>query len=699
MEDGATASMSGNTLSDNLIVSVYGADSPGALTMTGDSLTGSVYGLYWVLGDASLDGVEIVDAEVFGIYYVTNNTSQTLALESTTISGDPEVVTDTTYADIDEGYIGSCGIFFTGTNFEMSNSSVEGYNTYGSFIQSYDGEGGTATITDSSWQNNGRHGVLFGAMDADLTNVSITGLREVETPEVVYVNRSGAAIFSESTVSWTGGEVRDNAGWGVTNVYGSMTLLADKKTGEGITFANNMFSSVMDYNGTTYLSGATFTEHGSAGSYPGVYVYYSSDFTITENTFIDHIGDYSYSYTSGHDEYTVVYTGRGDDINVIGSDATVTNNTFSGGDEALYINDGTLIVSGNSWSNYNGGIVQAYYANLEFSDNVADSSSGYAVYGYDADVEIEDFTFTNAVNRYYEYSYYRNDEAKPYSTGISDYPLDALYLSSSTARIENVTIDTSTGHAATFSDSSVEIDTFNISNTGSEETSGDAIYAYWSSDAPEFYVDGLTIDGADNGGGLFVWQTNLEACTIELENISVNDAEGDGITLYALQNATLNDVSSTNNANCSGTCVGNGLLVTTSNLSGSNVSASGNAEDGFSITGGVVSLGAASAESNSGNGATLDSSTATFETGTFSNNTGYGLSAVDGALTLKNSAASNNGYDGLTVSGTTVTATDNTFAGNGEYGMSCDGTETIDSCSNEMVGNGLGDYDGCQSCD
>ena len=700
MEDGAAASMSGNTLTDNAIVSIYGYDSPGALTMDGDSVTGGVYGLYWVLGGASLTDVEILDAEVFGIYYVTNNTSQTLALDGTTISGDPKVVTDMTYADIDEGYIGSCGIFFTGTNLEMNNSLVEGYNTYGSYIQSYNGDGGTAIVTDSTWSNNGRHGVMFIAMDVDASNTSVVDLREVETPEVVYVNRSGAAIFNESTVSWTGGEISNNAGWGFSNVYGSAILTPDKKTGEGTTFSNNLYSSVMDYNGTTYLSGATFTEHGSAGSYPGVYIYYSSDFTLTENTFADHVGEYSYSYTSGHDEHTVVYSGRGNDVNVYGADATVSDNTFSNGDQALYVNDGTLTVTGNTWSGYNGGLVQAYYATLNFSDNVADSSSGYTVYGYDSDVEIENFTLTNSVNRHYDYSYYLNDETEPYSTGTSDYPLDAFYFSSSTGRIENVTIETSTGHAATFSDSNVEIDTFTITDSGSEESSGDSVYAYWSSTAPEFYIDGLTIDGGTNGGGLFIWQNNTEDAVIELENVSINETSGDGLTLTSLSSVTLTDVSSTNNAECTGSdCVGNGIVISSSTVSGSNVTATGNSEYGLSITGGSVNITSATASSNTLSGALLSSASTSFETGEFSSNGEYGLESTDGTLVLKSSDVSNNGFDGLTVSGTTVTATENTFSNNAEYGMSCDGTETIDSCSNEMLGNGLGDYDGCQSCE
>ncbi|MFH1468698.1 MAG: right-handed parallel beta-helix repeat-containing protein [Pseudomonadota bacterium] len=209
MDEGGDLTMSANVLHDNPILAVF-AVSGGDVTLDGDSISGGLFGVYQAYGDLTLQDVTISDPTEFGVYY-QGPSGERILMEGSTISGDPEVVSDYAW---DEDVLGSIGLYCEADDIEINDSIIQGYNDFGAFLQPW-GSAGILVMDGVTFQDNGRRGLFSVALDASATDITITGVRELDDDYdgAIYVDLPAGWYHGGGSLALDGGTISDNAGW------------------------------------------------------------------------------------------------------------------------------------------------------------------------------------------------------------------------------------------------------------------------------------------------------------------------------------------------------------------------------------------------------------------------------------------------------------------------------------------------------
>ncbi|MDP6932008.1 MAG: right-handed parallel beta-helix repeat-containing protein, partial [Myxococcota bacterium] len=164
LEDGSVGTLAGNVLTDNYLIGVY-ADSSD-LSLDGESISGSYYGIAAVLGELTATGLTLTDNILYGLYgFATEGTN----LTGITVTGDPEVVTEVASDDWgseDYGYA-STGLFVVTDDLYLSDSTVTGYNNAGILLGEYDS--GTLEVDTVTVADSGRKGIYLSGGDYTMT--------------------------------------------------------------------------------------------------------------------------------------------------------------------------------------------------------------------------------------------------------------------------------------------------------------------------------------------------------------------------------------------------------------------------------------------------------------------------------------------------------------------------------------------------
>lgn len=673
----ADGTLSGNKLSGNFFIGVF-ADG-GDLSLDGDSVSDSLYGVALLEGDLDASGLTLTDNYYHGLLGVS---TATLRVSGSAVSGDPDVVasySSSRWGSESVGYAGS-GIYLVGPEIAVSETTVTGYNNAGIVVTPYDFDvGATVTLQDVTLEANGRIGLWANTVDLVATNVTIRDLIEVEDAgeeQCFSVGVNAAATLYESTITWEGGSVEDNDGYGLAPLYSVIEV-------SGATFAGNACGGIMNFGGALVATGNTFTR-SNAGSFEGGLVSYEgSSATVVGNTFVDNqtwglSSTSEYEDSSGNTRRYEYYQYLGSDIQIWrGGTNEVQDNVFERGTESIVAYQANVNVEGNTWTDYRG--VVFYSASedgsttLSVEEAVVDTFYSYGVLCSQGAIDLSDVTFTTGGSYSYHYDAYLND-ALDYSYDIS-YANPVLYGYDCAMVADDVAITDTSGHVLRGYGGAYELTGLTAETVGSEDYSFyDTMYFYGYLDT-EVLLSDVEISDVVVGGGIGLYVYDDVTTTLSADGLTLSGVSGTALTLQRYSDTypgTEVDLTGVRFAGASAGINAVGSTLVASEVTISEVSGVGVALDEVTWTGnGVVIVDAGS----------------------------DGMQVSGGSVTLSDSEIVGSAESGLVLSSTTGDVTGNAFTGNGGYGMECSSV-TFTSCGNDLSDNNSGTQSGCdESCD
>jgi len=534
----STLTTNGNTLTDN-VVHVWGDDAD--VSLSGDVITGGFYGVVHTVGAFSMDGATVQDAYWTALRIITPDD---ISISDTDLVGTPELVAADPYNF--SNYIGGGATLATDGTITMSDVNITGYNAMGMIVLGYN-DAPTVVAERLNIVNPGRYGLRMHGADATLTDVSVTDMRLVDDPATV--NLSGnydtgfAVSLWECNTRWTGGAVTGSELIGMINFAGSLQI-------SGTTHGDHGAFGLWNYEGTAYVSGATFTNSPSDGGIAN----YTGSLTLDSSTFIDNVASYTYEYSyddgnGGTVTYAYEYSHQSQDVICYSATScALTNNTFSNGSAGVQISySSNVLIEGNTWTDYQRYPVYLYSQTdpVELKDNTFKDIGYYALYCYSGVVEAEGLVIDGIVSSMSEVVYYTDGvETGGYTYSSSG---QALYLSNCSLAMRDSEISGANYHAMYAYDSAIElIDVTVRDGSSAGSTSYGTLRAQWAATKPSFYAAGLTVSGTTYGDGLQLYGAGLSG-VVELSDLTLTDNQGRGLLIQGLPGASLSDVTATGN--------------------------------------------------------------------------------------------------------------------------------------------------------
>jgi parallel beta-helix repeat protein len=664
MDEGGQLTMADNALHDNPILSVF-AVSGGDVSLSNDSLAGGLYGVYQIYGNLTLQGVAITDPTEMGVLYA-GPSGERILLEGSTISGDPEVVSNYAW---DEDVLGSIGLYCEADDIEIRDTTIQGYNDFGGYLQP-SGSAGILTLENVVFEGNGRRGLFSIGLDASATNVTVTGVRELDDDDyggAIYVDLPAGWYHGDGSLSLTGGTFTDNAGWGLTAAGAAVEV-------RGVTFEGNGRSGYMDFSSSSLVEGNIFTGSVEGGSFGTLCAYQSNGIVVRDNLFSDNdLGNMISSFEDGHgNEYLYIYYGEGMDIfGYDSSSVTIEGNTFQEGDRGISLANCSATVSDNTFSAYRDSIIYSYADAdqlVRVERTTVEGYGGYLVSGAYGRMEISDLTGSGGTTSDTRYEFYYNGKLQSSASYTSTY--DATYFYQCDVVMEDVTIADAPADGLYSYDSALELDNVTIRNASSLTTWSYGANLYWYGQPVVLYADGLTIEDQPAGYGMYVYNSTPANFTgAELWDVHVLDSPSCAINLQNI-----------------------GLETDPLRFQGLEVTSAGG--QGLCLYSSYVAVSDGMLTDNTG-GVLMSAGTLAVDASQVTGNHGPGLVTAGGTFSLTGSTVAGNEDDGLQLNGTTATLQGNAITGNTGYGIVCNGAAVSLCEENDLSGNTLGEVDGC----
>ncbi|MFT5586405.1 MAG: hypothetical protein ACI9VR_004003 [Cognaticolwellia sp.] len=407
-----------NTMSNN-IVAVF--VNQGDTTMTGDQITGGIYGIYGVFGTADIEGVSVLGAATVGAILVAQ--SEDIRVVDSSFETDPET-SFSSYAD-PAAWTGGGLTIQTDGEVTLDNVDITGWNTLGLSIAGRDATV-TASLTDVVVSDCGRFGIAMGDGDFTLLDSWVEDLRLADDPTLV--NQGGSLSVgygvsaASATVNWTGGGILNTAVTSAT-IQNSEWIMDGATVGNAGAEGNGIGLGLWGLSSTLELSNSTFTK---SPNYGGIANYFG-ELTADNLTFVDN--DWAYAratdwYINGGsgavgavdsttfssttnlvdagvkvgDQLYIYNTGEYLRVSSITSDTEVELESFPIGDP-----------TGSSFAIYRDAIAYSSWYSVDIVSNGAISTEitnssfttgadGIQVIGGDSDVLIENVTFTDYID-------------------------------------------------------------------------------------------------------------------------------------------------------------------------------------------------------------------------------------------------------------------------------------------------------------
>ncbi len=530
---GSVVTLDGTVLSDNDFMNVY-ANTDSTTAISNATLTGSLYSVYSNEGIVSITDSEIIDGYNHGLYIFSNDP---VTISGMTLSGDPKNTEEMLDEDwSQDGYYYGTGGLIVADDITITDSTITGYNDCGLLLAEQTSDAGAATLERVSFVDNRRRG-LYTLIDTTAVDVSVSGIIEAEDqaftdggPCSDAGNYVGVLVGS-SALDWTGGSITDNEGYGISALYGDITLT-------GLTASGNRCSSLLNYQGSVNISQTAFSSPGIGTDFSASVVdYYSISTTITDSSFSDSQTSYDDVYSSNiggssHD-YIYAETGGMDIWSFYGGGLTVDNTSFSTGVQGLYLYETPTSVSNSSFSGYRQ-VIYTSGGSLTITDSTVDTFTDEGIYCTSGELDVEDTTFASGGSETVPYEYYINGSLA--DTGTVEYVAYGMKLYSCTAHVQDVSFTDLDGQAIYVSDyyeGDYEISNLTVDNVGAATTSHSAIYLYnYSYSYPTtVWMSSVSITDANAGSGLSAIATSYGQMSLEITGLSVNGAAGNGVTL------------------------------------------------------------------------------------------------------------------------------------------------------------------------
>jgi hypothetical protein len=679
------------------------------MSLSGDTIVDFGYGVLAQPATLDADGLSITGCFYQGIFALDE--ASHLAVSNTTVSMPPGESCSYDYADWGDAYV--CGgILFAGVDESFENVQVSGYEDYGIAALAYTDDGTALTMNDVTVSEAGRWGINVGAATGSLTGVTITGNREPEMAQAcrddtyIYINQSVGLLLGDSDVSIADSSFTGNDAWGLSNNSSRVSIT-------GSTFDGNTCAGILSYQGVLDVSGSTFSESSGDGGiwdYQGVSVISGNTFTNNHQVTTTR---YEY-YNDGTHSYEYEYTSDAS-VDIQASESaslTITDNTFTDGNRSLNIFSSGATVTGNTWTDYDDGIVYVQQSEEEdplvFTDNSVDDVAGsviYDVYGY---ADVENVTVGTARSTEVTYTYYTDGEVSSVSTGESYGPtFEAVGYTGYPAGITISGVDVVAPYymLADISDATAAIYDLTSGPIGADIGYGYGIYGTWDYSAPEIEVDGLSIESSA-GYGFYLNNSSPDVGYVSIANADVGSTSTgfsqSGLPAFTLADSTFGPASyqglvSEAVVNVYDSSLGAytaqdfATAAELSNVTFASGSSGGLSFEGGSLTADGVILGGTMADGSTGtfggDGISLGGLTsASLSNVQVSGTSGDGIAIDDTFSFYRYSDYTYEDHDGDTVS----TLSDVTVTGAGGYGVSImGGSATLTRVTATTSGSGL----------
>ena len=415
----------------------------------------------------------------------------------------------------------------------IQESTVEGYNGAGILLNEMDD--GTASLQSLTLSQNGRHGLVIYGLDTTADAVHVQGLIETvdQGDELCsYVDRFVGVLSVSNRLTWTGGEITDNAGYGLTGNEASLDI-------SGTTIRGNRCAGIMDYFGTSVVQDNDFSQSGADALTASVVAYYSGGSVISNNRFTDAQLPYEQVTESVSDDQTIriVYdVTQGFDVYARETPSVqIQNNTFLQGTNGIYLSGSEGSIENNQWTDYLQRPIGVY--DSEGVDIIGNEISGFGYYGIycsQAQVDIDTGNFEEGGAFTYDYDTYIDDVFQGTSSNAEiGY---AVYGYNCSASIEQSTFTDLAGSALrsrTYgTDDVTELKELEINGTGLHESATySALYFYVSSGSNDVRVENVHISNVQVGNGLELLSSS-EPLRVDVRRMSVDQSADEGIYLY-----------------------------------------------------------------------------------------------------------------------------------------------------------------------
>lgn len=648
----------------------------GAISMSGDLISGTPNAIIALESAFTADGIEVYGAIEQGIYATHPSIPMTLTNSTIALNGAETglVSCSTDYADFD-GFCG--GIYMEMAGVTMSGVSVSDYESFGIVLESALGEVDVpVAIADVALSNNGRFSFKLAYGSGTVDGLSVSGHREPDpsvTSPCYYIDQSNGALFVESTIAISNSSFLDNRGWALAAVASDLTLSSSS-------LAASQCAGVVNYASKLVATGNTFgyaEEFGSVFDQQG-------EISLIGNQFIDTRYTYTYSYDDGTGNISSTeYSGYGTDIYMYETfDAYIAENTFVNGDNSIVSQYVGATIENNSWTAYDGTLIQSYSADvgdpISVSNNTADDIGGTIVSTYYGAAEVENFEIGTTRAYTYTYTGYYNGEMT--YTGTSSYGMPLFeaygysygyytdtdgdgiaetyvtYSEEAELSLEDIEVDSAYDTVVNVQSSGLE-----VNNLSAETVGKYGIYATWSSFVPTLEAESIYF-GSTGSSALYAAANTFDEATLIVDDFTVDVVTGVGIRAMGFSTVSLSNVTITDAT-----------------------------QEGVSISGDYSWYDYGTSTTTVGTRASVNTVSEVMVLGADLD----GISVYDGTTTVTGSDASGGWGDGLALLETTASITGNTFTGNAFYGMSCT-TVVLNACAtNTLSDNALGTHEGC----
>ncbi|MFM2248929.1 MAG: hypothetical protein RL071_5004 [Pseudomonadota bacterium] len=550
---GSTIAADGVVFADNTFVNLFAE--AGDVVLANSTVTGALYGVVALAGDVELRGSTLTDSAYHGVYAATTGA---ITVDAVTISGDRALtvdIADSTWgvADADGAatYLG-VGAFFVSDNVQVSGLDVVGYNNGGALIAGYNATGAVATVSSSTFTDNGRKGLYISGIQTTLTDVTVTGQIEVEDygdERCGIVDRYGAIINVGAALTVVGGNLSDNGGYGISNVSGVVVA-------EGLTVAGNICAGIINFRGSAEVRNSDFSRPGETGLSASVLDYESNGLVVSGSTFHDSQTPteliYEYDYTDYIVKYVYQVNYGQDVVAYSGAGIELDGNSFSSGTAGVQLLDTPAEITGNTFEGY---LSDAIYVSgaepVRIRESAFSNVAGNAVNCFQGNITLENSTIEDGAVYVEPYTYYQDDvmifEAASESIGRGMYGYDCN-LSMDSVEVSGMPgalVSGYTNTAASYALNDVSIDGLTLDTARNYQSALDISASYGTTDIVLSNVTATNIGEYaflevfnDFSGNAYTGTVDVELDTVEISNVAgaAVQLSGDGVS------ATLTDV-------------------------------------------------------------------------------------------------------------------------------------------------------------
>lgn len=536
LESGSSATLVGNRIVDPEIVGVN-ADDSASITLDGNEIRGGFAGITIRNTTLNVTDSEILDYFAYGLLCLNCRDAE---LHSTKIETSPETSRVTSVNSAGDQIDGSIGVFglessikLTGT--EESPSTMVG-NNYAGALMSPTGGGTRADleVQDTIIDNNAAFGI--GVFSGELTMERSQVLRTRSDDDTCVTSTGNAcnmaiALFG-SNATLIDSTVAESADWGLTVVNGVVDV-------RGSTFAANNFVSVFAQQSSFIAEDSLWTGNTNYG----VYLVSNATGVLDRATFEEQ--RYGFPIERGEDSFDI-YRFNGYSTLVSGSELTITNSTFDGGDYGPYATNGSITVRDTTFNNFNENVLRALNSGSIDAENITMTNIGRHALSCatNAEIRVDNGTFSGFTHAAYQVDTFVGGELT--DTFSFDQIGPAVLANNCNLRLDDVTISDTTNSAIDTLNSQVLFGNISLSNVSQDRnttTGGGALQLRYTSSEPTAVLNSTSISGVGVGSALFATSTLSLGGEITVNHLNIGgEGDEDGIAGHGVDARNVADL-------------------------------------------------------------------------------------------------------------------------------------------------------------